>query len=133
MAKNKSKTGLFLQIFIWIFLYLISNIFFNSFYLFEWIIHNKIFYIGLGLLSVILASVNKNIGWGTTLGNAFGLFVGHFLGEYIRMQSMLKITPDMSTHMQYQLSKHYGVFIWIGCIVISGLVFALFELKNARR
>lgn len=133
MTQSKNKASYFVQILIWIFLYIISNIFSDSFYLFEWVIHNKIFYIGLGLLSIIVSLVNKNIGWGITLGNSFGLLIGHLLGEYIRIQSMLKITPDMSTEMQYKLKMNYGVFIWISCILISSLISVLLELKSVKK
>lgn len=53
------------------------------------------------------------------------------MGDYIRNQSMLKITKDMSSQTKYQLSKHYGVFIWIWCILISILISLIIELiKN---
>lgn len=63
-----------------------------------------------------------------TLGNICGLFLGRFIGDYIKTQSMLRITEDMSVQMKYQLSKNYGVFIWIWCILIFILISLVIEL-----
>lgn len=50
------------------------------------------------------------------------------MGDYIRNQSMLKITEDMSAQKKYELSKHYGVFIWIECILASIIISLIIEL-----
>lgn len=63
-----------------------------------------------------------------TLESICGLFSGGFIGDYIQYQSMLKITEDMSSQTKYELSKHYGVFIWICCILISILIPLIIEL-----
>lgn len=100
----------------------------NSHYLFKWIAHNKVIYIAVALIAILITFFRKNIGYFITLGNICGLFLGRFIGDYIKNQSMLRITEDMSSQTKYQLSKHYGVFIWIYCILISILISLIIEL-----
>lgn len=41
---------------------------------------------------------------------------------------MLKLTKAMSSQTKYELSKHYGVFIWIISIGVSILISSIIEL-----
>lgn len=138
MSIHKKFLSPIIQALLWFFIYVIFSLVDNSHYLFEWIIHNKVFYIAVALIAVLITFLQKNIGYSITLGNICGLFLGRFMGDYIRNQSMLKITEDMSAQKKYELSQDYGVFIWIECILASIIISLIIELikkiiKKVRR
>lgn len=128
MSTHKKNISSIIQALLWLFIYVIFSLVDNSHYLFEWIAHNKVIYIAVALIAIMITFFRKKIGYSITLGNICGLFLGRFIGDYIRNQSMLRITEDMSNQTKYELSKHYGVFIWIGCILISILISLIIEL-----
>ena len=131
MNTHKKNISPIIQALLWFFIYVIFSLVDNSHYLFKWIAHNKVFYILVALIAILITFFRKNIGYFMTFGNICGLFLGRFIGDYIRNQSMLKINEDMSSQTKYELSKHYGVFIWIWCILISILISFIIELiKN---
>lgn len=140
MNRNK-KTSFLIPLFSWIFAYAFLGILTNSHYLFQWLEHNKFFYIGLGLIAILLTLVKKKLGYSMALGNVCGLFLGEFLGEYLRKQSMLRITKDMSAKTKCELSSSRGFLIWVGCIIgsifvfviIEFLVFVIIKFKNKRK
>lgn len=128
MSTHKKNISSIIQALLWLFIYVIFSLLDNSHYLFKWIAHNKVIYIAVALIAILITFFRKNIGYSITLGNICGLFLGCFIGDYIQNQSMLRITEDMSSQTKYELSKHYGVFIWICCILISILISLIIEL-----
>lgn len=119
MRLLKEQKHFFIQPFLWFLAFMILRSMMNLSYLFEWIVHNKTLYIGLGVFAFLLSVVNKQAGYNITIGNFFGIFFGHYLGDLLQEQSMRKITEDMDEQVRYGLSKHSGVFIWILCILLS--------------
>lgn len=127
MNAYKGKINLMIQALLWFLIYVIFVLVDHSHYLFGWIVHNKVFYIAVALIAILITFFRKNIGYFITLGNICGLFLGRFVGDYIRYQSMLKITEDMSAQEKYELSNHHGVFIWVYCMLASIFISLIIE------
>lgn len=56
-----------------------------------------------------------------TFGNILGIFIGQYLGNFMRSMQMSKIPEYTTTEERWRLSLHYGVLIWI---IVLFLVFA---------
>lgn len=124
----KENKNIFIQAFLWLFIFMIFGVLDRSHYLGGWIYHNKNFYIILAVIAIIITIFNKNIGYFMTLGNICGLICGRFIGDYIKYKNILKITAQTSVEEEYFLRSHKGFFIWILCIIISILIACLIEI-----
>lgn len=127
--KNKKLWHAFIQMIIFILTFVISRKYFNNVYVFEWTSHRYYLYIWLGVL--ILTHLDKKyISYAITLANVIGLFIGQYLGDYIQSINMAKITNNTDAENVYRLSTHYGVFIWIFCIVLAILIAIMIGFIN---
>lgn len=85
--------------------------------IFLWTADNKYCYIWI--LSFLFIIFRKYIlSYCVTFGNICGIFIGQYLGDYIRNIRMEKITPYSTVEQKWNLSMHYGVAIWITVILI---------------
>lgn len=113
---------------------LMTVIFGNYVYIFEWMKYNFHFQCMLWIVVLILQLFKKRIiAIYISLGNPAGIIGGQFIGDWIRSTNMAKITDGMSAEQIYHLSKHYGVFIWFLILVIFaavGCVLYLFRKKE---
>lgn len=127
--KNKKLWHSFIQMIIFILTFVISRKYFNNVYVFEWTSNRYYLYIWLGVL--ILTYLDKKyISYAITLANVIGLFIGQYLGDYIQSINMAKITNNTDAENVYRLSMHYGVFIWIFCIVLAILIAIMIGFIN---
>lgn len=89
--------------------------------IFGWAVHNDFFHLWiLPLIFTLLGSVRT--GYTIVTSNVIGLFIGQYLGDYLRALNVSKITPNMSNEEIYRLNSHKGYFIWIGTILLSMLL-----------
>lgn len=109
-------------------MYVISQTFLKEMYLFYWTSDH--YYLYIFIIALILIFLRKNIlSFSLTFGSIIGIFLGQFGGDFIRNQNKLKITPDMTPELIYQLNHHPGVEIWllttlifvIAGVVVSGI------------
>ena len=119
--KNKKLRHALIQMLIFILTFVISRKYFADVYVFEWTSHRYYLYIWLGVL-ILTYLGKKHISYAITLSNVIGLFIGQYLGDYIQSINMAKITNNTDAENIYRLSKHYGVFIWIFCIILAILI-----------
>lgn len=118
-TNDKLKQAI-IQMLIFILTFVISRKYFADVYVFEWTSRRYYLYIWLGVL--ILTYLDKKyISYAITLSNVIGLFIGQYLGDYIQSINMAKITNNTDAENVYRLSMHYGVFIWIFCIMLAVL------------
>jgi hypothetical protein len=99
-----------------ILLYLLSNSFFKDMYLFEWTARNSYCYIWI--IIILLTFANKII-YAISLGiaNILGIVAGQFVGDWINIQNIQKITPYMGEEEKYHLQSHPGFNIWFYTIL----------------
>lgn len=133
MKENKKVYHLLIQSMAYIFAFVVFSRYFSHLYLFQWLSHNKYVYFFFGLITLGLTIFkNEKLGYVLTLGNLVGLMVGHYLGEFIRKINMSNITENMDGQTKYQLSKNYGVLIWLICIVLSISLYGLFKFISKK-
>lgn len=119
------------QLLIFIALFILSQTVLNHIYLVEWTAKNKYLYIWIFV--VIYTIFNKRYSsYALTIGNIVGLVVGQLVGEYIMNQNMATITSDMSNELIYQLSYHYGAFIWMGIILFAIILGPILDYLHRR-
>ncbi len=128
MKENRKTYHLLIQSMAYIFAFVAFSRYFSHLYLFQWLSHNKYVYFFFCVITLMLTIFkNEKLGYVLTIGNLVGLMVGHFLGEFIREINMSNITETMDGQTKYQLSKNYGVLIWLICIVLSISLYGLFK------
>ncbi len=133
MKENKKVYHLLIQSMAYIFAFVVFSRYFSHLYLFQWLSHNKYIYFFFGVITLVLTILkNEKLGYVLTLGNLVGLMVGHYLGEFIRKINMSNITENMDGQTKYQLSKNYGVLIWLICIVLSISLYGLFKFISKK-
>ena len=115
-------------------LYLISQIYLQGYYLFNWTAANSYAYIWI--IALALICFNKIcISISLTIGNITGILLGQFWGDFIRNQNMVKITADMEGWQVHKLTHHPGVEIWLLTIcvfVLIGVVGNVFLTKDRK-
>jgi len=91
----------------------------NTEYLFEWAAHNWKFYMILGLIALMLLFLNKQVvSIFMTAGIVIGIFLGNYLGKFIKELNEFKIIESMKAEDVYRLQHNPGFEIWIGIILI---------------
>lgn len=112
-------------------LYGLSMTALQDFYLFEWTARHK--YIGLWAIALVLLLLGKLfLAYAVALGNLAGILTGQFLGDWLRAQSIQKITPDMNAETVYRMYHHPGVEIWLAVVALFVLASALLHLARKR-
>lgn len=127
--KNKKLRHALIQMLIFILTFVISRKYFADVYVFEWTSRRYYLYIWLGVLTLTYLD-KKYISYAITLANVIGLFIGQYLGDYIQSINMAKITNNTDAENVYRLSTHYGVFIWIFCIMLAILIVIMISFIN---
>lgn len=113
-------------------LYVAPRTYFDGLYLFEWTARHRYLYIWAA--AVILAFAGRGyLSFALTAGNAAGIFCGQFMGDWIRENNMLKITPGMDAGTAYQLQHHPGVEIWLSVILSFLLVSIIMHKIRMKR
>lgn len=75
-------------------LYLVSRIYLQGYYLFNWTAANSYAYIWVIVFALICFNkIRASIF--LTFGNTAGILLGQFWGDFIKNQNKLKITTDM--------------------------------------
>lgn len=97
---------------IFLILYLVSKIYLRNLYLFEWT--QRHCYLGIWIIAIGLILLNKTlISAFISVGNVVGIFLGQYMGDWIRKITMSQITAGMEPETVYQLQHHPGVEIWL--------------------
>lgn len=89
-------------------------------YLFGWITKNWTFYLSLSLLALILlAKGKKHLSIWMSGGIVFGVFIGNYLGKWIMLDNIERITQSMDAQEVAMLNQNPGFIIWLVVILIS--------------
>lgn len=79
-------------------------------YLFVWTADNKYCYIwGFSFLLIFIQK--PVLSYCITFGNILGIFIGQYLGDFMRSIRMRKITEYTTPEERWRLSLHYRVLI----------------------
>lgn len=106
----------------------------NSEYLFEWIAHNWMFYVGLCVIAYLPLLFDKQyVSILMTDGIVVGIFVGNYVGAFIRDINISKITDQSSAEEIYRLQHHPGFEIWMGCIVVGIILGVIVQKRFGKR
>jgi hypothetical protein len=103
-------------------------------YLFDWAAHNWEFYIFLGLIALFFLIIDKQyISIFMTAGIIIGIFLGNYLGRFIKGVNVSKIVEGMNAEDRYRLRHNPGFELWLGVIlifVITGIIVQIISSKK---
>lgn len=103
---------------------LVSRLWLQEFYLFEWTARHSYLFLWAGAL--VLGSLGYGIlSYSITAGNAAGVVIGQFLGDLLAARGERKVLPDMKPDMVERLTSHRGVLIWlvtVAAFFVGGMV-----------
>ena len=68
-----------------------------------------------------------------SIGIVGGLFIGNYLGDYLRAINIAKITPEMSNQEIANLHLNYGFIIWIAIIIGFVVISAITEILMRKK
>lgn len=131
---KKIITNLFVTALTYFFIYYLSYNVFQE-YLFVWTADNKYCYIWI--FSFLLIFMQKPLlSYCITFGNILGIFIGQYLGDFMRSMQMSKITEYTTAEERWRLSLHYEVLIWIIVLFLvfaAGLLYTKYRKNKYRR
>ncbi|WP_459129036.1 hypothetical protein [Guggenheimella bovis] len=133
MIKRNKITDIVIQALLWALVYALCFFLKDLHYVLDYIAFHYKFYLVLAAVSILLTLGNPRTGFSMTLGHGFGLFLGVFLGDFLRAQNMLKIKPGMDAGEVYILSTHKGVFIWLGTIIVTVFMVGIISFLRRKR
>lgn len=134
LAKSKVKV-LVPQLLIFLLLYFISMFILDSrFYLFRWTADNRYLYIWV-LITILTVFDKEYIALFLTVGNIVGVIAGQFLGDYIEIVNLGRITPEMTDEMIWSsgLMHHRGFEIWITALIIALIAGIIWQRSKIRQ
>ncbi|MDO5716425.1 MAG: hypothetical protein Q4Q17_01370, partial [Tissierellia bacterium] len=67
-----------------------------------------------------------------SIGNFVGIWIGEFLGRWMKTKNMMKIHEGLSAEEIYRLQHHPGFEIWIGCILLALIVTFYWSYKQKK-
>lgn len=111
-------------------LFIVTKLFMNDFYLFEYMARHLYFYVWI----IIFLLIYKNkfiIASSLNIGNILSLVIGQFLGDYIKHTNSQKITSTTLPELKYRLQLHHGVEIWLLGMVAS-LIVGIYLYKRSK-
>lgn len=116
--KFTKSTQLSLQLLGFSLVFLLSATNLKSEYLFGWANHNWAFPLVLCLIALLLTIINKQlISAFMSIGIIAGLFMGNYLGSFLRALNIAKITQGMSNQEIAKLQQNQGFFIWLVTLI----------------
>ncbi len=122
MKRNKPMYGI-VQGLVLVLTFLLASTMLNSEYLFQWADQNRLFYLALCVVPLVLLLLNKNLMSAfITMGIVAGIFIGNYLGGWINTYNESKITAIMSAEEVARLRHHPGFEIWMGVILTSAVI-----------
>jgi len=125
------KVSMVLQLLVFLLAFFVSLYLLPDWYVCKWTAKN--FYCFIWVIMIILCIRNKcDVGWFITISNVLGIVVGQVLGQEIKNLRIAKINEATSNERIYQLSKNYGVVIWLILIIIAFIIGEIFHRKRAK-
>lgn len=101
----------------------------NGEYLFGWAAHNWSFYLILSAIPILLTLFNKTkAGIIIATGITGGIFVGNYLGNYIKEANTRKIIEGMTGEELHRISQHPGFVIWMIILIVSLLIGSVVQM-----
>lgn len=96
----------------------------NSEYLFGWLAHRwyRPFFFVFAPFVILAMTGKRKLQTLWALGSVTGLFLGNYLGEFVRQRNIAKITADTGAEQIHRLYHHPGVEIWLGTLVVFMLI-----------
>lgn len=121
--KKHNITILLIQLSAFGILFLVSKLFFDSVYLFEWTARHNYLYVWIA--AALFTFFGKEIiGIFITAGAVLGVPLGEIIGRVIININMTRITEDTGPQEYYYLTSHWGWFVWIVAI-LAGVVIGI--------
>lgn len=106
-----------------VFTFLLAYRVLDSEYLFQWAVQNRLFYLFLCLIPLVLLLLNKKlVSVFVTMGIVTGIFIGNYFGGWINTHNESNISVKMSAEEVARLQHHPGFEIWMGVILFSMIV-----------
>lgn len=131
MDKRKNISHILIQLLVFATTFILSKIFFQDVYLFEWASSRMFLY--TWIVVIILTYLGKyNFSYAITISNTLGLFIGQYLGDWIIERNQSYVSTSMTNEEIYRLNTHHGVFIWIICIIISILLVWIMKILKKK-
>lgn len=125
ILKMNRSTQVYIELIVFSLVFLLAATILKEEYLFGWAIHNWTFSLVLCLVPLFLILINKRmVSTFMSIGIVGGLFIGNYLGDYLRTLNVAKITPEMSNQEIANLHLNHGFVIWIA-IIIGFVIVAL--------
>ena len=107
----------------------------NSEYLFGWLVHRwyrPLFFV-FAPFFILVITRKRNLATLWALGSICGLFLGNYLGEFIRQRNIAKITADMGAEQIHRLHHHPGVEIWLGTLMVFVIIGVALTYRTRKR
>lgn len=115
-------------------LYVITEMFLQDVYLFEWIVDNNFLYLWV-LTSLFAVFGKKIIAISVSYLSILVIPIISFIDEYYIALRKSQITADMTNEELYYVSYHSGAYVWIISVIVliilsSIISFVLKKRKN---
>lgn len=133
MKYNKYICGV-IEVLIFSTVFLLGYTIFSGEYLFGWAIHNWKFYLILSVIPLLLLLFNKQlVSVSISAGIVLGLFIGNYLGAFIRKLNMAKVVEGMTNQEKARLHLNHGFSIWIVIILLSIIIGVIVQTIISKR
>ncbi len=127
----KNLTYSLLSLLPFLMIYLLSKTIFNNYYLFEWTASHLYLYTWL-IAIVLILSKKYSYALMLSLANFFAVFIGQFVGDYLKQLNMAKITTTNDAETIAHLSNHHGFEIYLSLILITMIGFFIIDKKRPK-
>ncbi|NBG87877.1 hypothetical protein [Isachenkonia alkalipeptolytica] len=122
MKRNKAMYGM-ARILVLALTFLLVSTVLNSEYLFQWVAHNRMFYLVLCVIPFVLFLLNKILlSRFITVGIVAGIFIGNYFGGWIKTYNESRIVDNMSAEEIARLQHHPGFEIWMGAVLFTAVI-----------
>ena len=99
--------------------------------LFDWTADHSYLYIWVWIF-YLTGSQKDMVTIYLTIGNLFGIYVGQYLGSFIREVRMSLITPKTDAGEAAGLARHFGFEIWLLSILVFLILGILVQTQKIR-
>lgn len=113
--------------FVW--LYFATKNKYDNLYLFEWTADHSYLYIWIWIF-YLTGSQKDMVTIYLTIGNFFGIYVGQYLGSFIREVRMSLITPETAAGDAANLARHFGFEIWLISLFVFTVLGILVQTRK---
>lgn len=125
---KKKCIYLFLTVFIYISLMLITEFWLSDVRMFTYALQVRYWYTWVVSLVLLIFFDQYFVSLANTIGNALGIVTGQVIGDWIVYLNSYKIYSDMDAEEYYWLTYHYGGSIYIKTVLIFLIVSSVVQI-----